>query len=709
MRTLVLKLVAVIAGTSLVLAAAAAAMAVPAGLLDHLGSGDPPPIKLGPLSQRSYVYASNGQLMATLQDEENRQPIPLRKIPPHVIAAVLAVEDAGFYVHDGYNIRGMLRAFRANVDSGGISQGGSTITQQLVKLNILGSKQTVDRKVQEVVLASRLEKQMTKEQILSRYLNTVYFGNHAYGVQAAAETYFGISASKLDVGQAAMLAGIIRNPINYNPVRYPKRAMARRDVAIDRMYAVGAIDRKEQTWWHAAPTLPQIHQVLPKPNDYFADEVKKHLLADKRLGATPAQRRKAIFEGGLKVYTTFDPVAQAYAVQARDANLPLVNGVFSQPGVDEHGRPNLGSAAVVSVEPATGAVRTMVGGPGFDNYHFNLATQNRRQVGSSFKTYVLATIMEQGKSPNDIINGLAPCTFTNPGGAPNPYKADNFADGSGGVGTVTDATLKSSNCAFVRLGLIAGGQNVANMAHRLGIPEKIQGKDPLCGSCPSMPLGVASLTPLQMASAYSTIANDGVYNAPYFIDKVVDRNGRVIIAHQHNPQRRISSQTARLVTSILQQNVQRGTGTRAQIGAQPAAGKTGTAQASRDGWFIGYTPALATAVWVGGLGHEYTIRLRGELITGGHFAAPIWGTFMRNWQASRPVVGFPAPTPVAPSAKPLEVPGGRDLTPAPAPKPPAPPPRPPIPGPIIPPNPTPTFIPFPVPGRGNGGGPPGRG
>jgi penicillin-binding protein 1A len=708
MRTLVLKIFAVIVGTGMVLAAATAAMAVPAGFLDHLGSGTPPPIKLGPLSQRSYVYAANGQLIAALQDEENRQPIPLRKIPPHVIAAVLAVEDAGFYVHDGYNIRGMLRAFRANVDSGGISQGGSTITQQLVKLNILGSKQTVDRKIQEVVLASRLEKQMTKEQILSRYLNTVYFGNHAYGIQAAAETYFGIGAKNLNVGQAAMLAGIIRNPINYNPVRFPKRAQARRDVAIDRMYAVGALDKNERLWWHKAPTLPQIHQVLPKPNDYFADAVKKKLLADTRLGATPAQRRKAVFEGGLKVYTTFDPVAQAYATQARDANLPLVNGVFSQPGVDLKGRPNQGSAAVVSLDTHTGAVRTMVGGPGFDHYKYNLVTQNRRQVGSSFKMFILATIMEQGRSPFDIINGLAPCMFTNPGGTPNPYKADNFADGSGGIGTVTDATLKSSNCAFVRLGLIAGGQNVVNMARRLGIGAK----SPLCATCPSMALGASALTPLEMASAYSTIANDGVYNAPYMIEKVLDRNGRVIFAHKPSPQRRVSPQTARLVTSILQQNVQRGTGTRAQIGSQPAAGKTGTAQSSRDAWFVGYTPALTTAVWVGGLGHEYTIRLRGELITGGHFAAPIWGTFMRNWQNGRPISGFIAPVPVKPGPKPLAVPGGRDLTPAPAPKPPAPPhgPRPPgFPVPL-PPAPPPTLITIPRPdGQGNGGGPPGRG
>jgi penicillin-binding protein 1A len=700
MRHVLPKLAAVILGSGLVLAVAAAALAVPAGLLEHAGSGEPQPIKLLPLSQRSYVYAANGALIATLKDEENRQPIPLKVVPPHVVAAILAVEDAGFYVHEGYNVRGMLRAFRANVDSGGISQGGSTITQQLVKLNVVGTKQTADRKVQEVVLASRLEKQMTKDQILSRYLNTVYFGNHAYGIQAAAETYFGVSARKLDIGQAAMLAGIIRNPVNYNPVRYPERAQARKKLAIDRMVQVGALTKNEGILWRAAPTQPKIHQVLPKANDYFPSQVEQELLAMPELGKSAAARRKAVYQGGLKVYTTLDPVAQVQAVHARDANLPLVNGVFAQPGVDDKGRPNRGSAAVVSVEPATGAVRTMVGGPGFKNYKFNLATQNPRQVGSSFKAYTLATAMERGRSPNDIINGLAPCKFTNPGGTPNPYEANNFADGSGGIGTIIDATLRSSNCAFVRLSLIVGIQNVADMAHRLGVPEKIA----ICGTCPSTTLGASSIRPIDMASAYATIANDGVYNKPYYIDKIVDRDGKVLFAHQPKPSRRISPQTARLVTSILIQNVQRGTGTRAQIAGQPVAGKTGTAQASRDAWFVGYTPALATAVWVGGLGHEYTIRLNGELITGGHFAAPIWGTFMRAWQAGRPSVGFPAPVPVK-STGVLTVPGGRDLTPLPAPAPPKPPaPRP---KPPKPPRPTPTLIPFPLPGQdgqGNGGG-----
>jgi penicillin-binding protein 1A len=675
LRRLLPRFAAVIIGSGLVLAIAAAAMAVPARLIGESGSGDPRGIDLGPLAQRSYMYAGDGSLLATLKDEENRQPVPLAEVPPHVVSAILAVEDAGFWVHDGFDVRGMLRAFRANVDSGGISQGGSTITQQLVKLDQLTPEQTLDRKVQELFLASRLEKEMTKEEILDRYLNTVYFGNHSYGIQAAAETYFGISAQQLDVGQAAMLAGIIRNPVQYNPVRYPDRAQARRNIAINRMVDVGALTEADATWWHAAPTVPELHQVLPVANDYFPSEVEQQLLdlndpQFAMLGTTETERRTSVYQGGIKVYTTLDPAGQAQAIAARDQNLPLENGTFAVPGTDPvTGAPNRGSAAVVSVEPATGAVRTMVGGPGFDQWQYNLAVDNPRQVGSSMKTYVLTTLMEQGYSPDDIINGTAPCQFSNPGGEIDPYDVGNYADGSGSVSTITSATLTSSNCAFVRLGLIAGLPAVVDMAQRLGVR-----RSPL-EALPSLPLGTKEITPLEMASAYGTLAADGVYNPPYLIDRIEDSAGNIIYQHAPAPEQVISPQTARLVTYILEQNVQGGTGTAARLRGARAAGKTGTTQLASDGWFVGYTPALSTAVWVGGLGAKFPIILGGTGITGGRYPARIWGAFMNAWQEGKPALPFPAAAPVPPKGAMLEVPGGRDLTP-----PPAPPPPPPDPG-----------------------------
>jgi penicillin-binding protein 1A len=710
MRRLLPRFAAVILAAGVVMALAVAAMAVPATMIDHVGSGEPEPIELGPLAQRSYVYAADGQLLAALKDEENRQPVPLAEVPPHVVNAILAVEDAGFWIHDGYDVRGMLRAFRANVDSGGISQGGSTITQQLVKLNLLNDEQTLDRKVQEIVLAQRLEQQMSKEEILDRYLNTVYFGNHAYGVQAAAETYFGVGVQQLDVGQAAMLAGIIRNPIQYNPVRYPERAAQRREVALDRMVDAGWLTEEEAAVWHATPTVPSFHQVLPKPNDYFPSEVEQQLLNDPRytmLGETEADRRTAVYQGGLRVFTTLDPLAQQQALAARDSVLPLENGVVPQPGVNPYtGEPNRASVGMASIEPATGAVRTMVGGPGFDGYKYNLATQNTRGVGSSFKTFVLATIMEQGYSPDDIINGQAPCQFADRTADGGVYDVSNFADGGGSLGSITAATLASSNCAFVRLGMIAGVNNVAEMAYRLGIPRERPDADgdgdpepTICASCNSTPLGPAGITPLEMASAYATLANDGVYNAPYLVDRIEDRNGQVIYQHTPAPEQRVSPETARLVSSVLQQNVQSGTGTRARISGQPAAGKTGTNQGSRDAWFVGYTPALSTAVWLGGLGYEYEVRISGGPgITGGQYPARIWGAFMNAWQSGREAVGFPA-APGRPGGQMLTVPGGIDLSP-----PPAPPEQPP---PVDPNQPVPPVVPTfqgQPEGNGQGGG-----
>jgi len=658
------RLALVVIASGVVLALAVGAMAVPARLLDEAGSGQPGAISLRPLAQRSYMYASDGSVLAVLREEENRQSVPLDTIPQHVISAVLAVEDAGFWVHDGFDVRGMLRAFRANVEEGGISQGGSTITQQLIKLDVLGNEQTLDRKVEEIVLASRLEKMMTKEEILDRYVNTVYFGNHAYGIQAAAETYFGINAQDLNPGQAALLAGLIRNPVSSNPIRYPERAAERLDVALERMVDVGALTEADAAAWKAATPIPTaVHEVLPRANDYFASDVEQQLLADERLGKTPEERRYALYFGGLKVFTTYSPAAQVQAQAARDQNLPLVNGVFAAGTDPASGKPRYGSAAVVSVVPQTGAIPYMVAGPGFQNYKYNLVTQNKRQTGSSFKTFVLATAMERGYSPEDQINGTGPCLFKNPSGIPDPYPAENFGGSTRGVGTITTQTLGSVNCAYVRLGLVVGLNNVVNMAQRLGV--RSTAADGLAAN-ESLPLGSAGVTPLDMASAYATLANDGVYNPPYMIERVEDRNGNVIFQHQPGPKRVISPQTARLVTEILRQNVTSGTGTAAALGTgQPAAGKTGTHTGSYDAWFVGFTPLLATAVWIGGLGAQFTIRLGGAGITGGSYPARIWGDFMRAWHTNRPIQQFAAAAAV-PGGRMLEVPGGIDLSPRPA-------------------------------------------
>ncbi|HEV3496112.1 MAG TPA: transglycosylase domain-containing protein, partial [Actinomycetes bacterium] len=646
------------------------------------------------------IYAADGARIATLYGEQNRQPVRLDQLPRHVVRAIIDVEDAGFWVHDGVDARGMLRALRVNVDAGGISQGGSTITQQLVKLTLLDPEQTVDRKVQEVVLALRLEREWSKEEILARYINTVYFGAGAYGIQAAAETYFGVSARELTVDQAALLAGMIRSPNAYHPVRYPERARDRREAALQRMVDVGHLTEDEATMYAMTPLPTQLHQVTPPVNDYFAEAVKNQLLRDPRLGATPEEREQAVFQGGLHIHTTFDPRAQQAALAARDANLPLVDGVFAAGNDPETGQARFGSAAIVSVEPSTGAIRSMVGGPGFDRYRYNLATQNHRNPGSSFKTFVLAALMEQGRSPDDRVNGIGPCRFRNDGGQPNPYEVRNFDNSPGSVDTIRAQTLRSSNCGYVRLGLVAGIGNLRDLSRRLGLRnERSTIPDGI-----SLSLGTASVTPLEMASGYATLANDGVYNPPYMIERVTDSAGRTIIAHQARPERIVSAETARLVTSVLQDNVRSGTATRAAIRTgQPAAAKTGTHQGHRDAWMVGYSPRLATAVWIGGLGSQFTINLGGSGITGSTYPARIWGDYMTAWHEGQEVVPF-APPPGRPGGAMLEVPNGQDLTPAPPPLPPGFPGFPPPPGQGQPGGPIMTLPTIP-----GGGGRPGQG
>jgi penicillin-binding protein 1A len=290
---------------------------------------------------------------------------------------------------------------------------------------------------------------------------------------------------------------------------------------------------------------------------------------------------------------------------------------------------------VVSVEPSTGAVRAMVGGPGFDLYQYNIVTQARRQTGSAFKTFVLMALLENGYVPNDTVSGSGPCTFDV--GLPEPYRVENFSNSRGGSGTITSQTTRSSNCAFVRLGQIVGLDRVAEQAARMGVTSELNPE------FWSMPLGSIEISPLEMAAAYAAIANDGVYNPPYLIERVEDRSGRVLLAHQPSSRRASSPQSARLAAQILEQNVVSGTGTRARIPNQHAAGKTGTAQGSGDAWFVGFTPYLATAVWMGSPHDRFDMRIRGVGVTGGSYPAEIWGRYMRAWHEGLPEAGYPDP------------------------------------------------------------------
>lgn len=593
-------------------------------------------LELNQLSERSVVYDRNGAVLAVLHVEENRSPVALRDIPPHVVTAVLDVEDDHFYRHGGVNFRSILRAAMTNAEAGGVKQGGSTITQQLVKQSLLTPERDIGRKAKEAVLAVRLEQQMTKDQILERYLNTVYLGNGAYGVQAAAEKYWGVSAKQLTIEQGALLAGLIRNPVGYDPFRRPELARQRRDLAIDRMVALGHLPSGEGTRLKkvALPTKP-FDTVETKDSDYyFLEEVKQRLLDDPRLGDTAQERYNALFRGGLRIETTYDPRLQALAKAKVDEKIPDTKGRFT--------------GALASIEPSTGAVRAMVSGRKEETAKFNLATGRGgtgRQPGSSFKGIVLLAALEHGIGPMDTINGAEPCPVRVQGVKPNPYVPGNYEGSRGGTMALEQASAKSLNCAFIRLGLSLDDNpyrsmdKVAEMARRMGIGIPDDGN-----YGPSIVLGAKEATPLEMASAYATIANDGVRHQPYFVERVLDRTGKEVLRGKSDGKRVIDANVARVATAVLRKTVESGTGTRARLRDRPAAGKTGTAQEWQDAWFVGFTPQLSTAVWMGNpLSQDPMKNVGGIRVTGGSYPAATWGAYMTEAMKGQPVLKFTDP------------------------------------------------------------------
>jgi 1A family penicillin-binding protein len=593
-------------------------------------------LELNQLSERSVVYDRDGGVLAVLHVEENRSPVVLRDIPAHVVTAVLDVEDDHFYEHGGVNLRSILRAALTNAEAGGVKQGGSTITQQLVKQSLLTPQRDIGRKAKEAVLAVRLEQQMTKDEILERYLNTVYLGNGAYGIQAAAEKYWGISAKDLTVEQGALLAGLIRNPVGYDPFRRPELARSRRDLALDRMVVRGHLPAAEAARLKKV-ALPKtaFDPVETKDSDYyFLEEVKQRLLDDTRLGDTAQERYNALFRGGLRIETTYDPRLQALAKAKVDEKIPDTKGRFT--------------AALVSVEPSTGAVRAMVSGRKQEAARYNLATGrggSGRQPGSSFKGIVLLAALEHGISPQDSINGSEPCPVRVQGVKPNPYLPDNYEGSRGGVMPLEQATAKSLNCAYVRLGLSLDDNpyksmdKVAEMARRMGISIPDDGN-----YGPSIALGAKEVTPLEMASAYGTIANDGVRHQPYFVERVLDRSGKEVLKGKDDGKRVVDANVARTATSVLRKVVESGTGTKARQRDRVVAGKTGTSQEWRDAWFVGYTPQLATAVWMGNpLSQDSMKNVGGIRVTGGSYPAATWGAYMAEAMKGQPVLKFTEP------------------------------------------------------------------
>ena len=618
----------------LALALAAAAFVVWPPTADVLRSWDSTAVEvnltenvsLNELSIRSYVYDADRRIIDVFSYVENRGLVDLDDISEQVKHTVIAIEDENFYLHTGIDLSAVFRAGLENVGAGGITQGGSTITQQLIKNLVVGNKVEAERKLQEMAMAKRLEQQMGKDEILHLYLNTVYFGQGAYGVQAAAEVYWGLDADDLGWGEAALLAALISNPSGYDPIHNPLGALRQRRIVLNRLAELGYITTEQADLFHLQPLPTEIDEIELPPRSYFVEEVKNQLLDDPRyLGGSPEDRFNLVFNGGLSIYTTFDPVAQSHAEAAVAATLAEYNE-------GEHGGVQA-TMALAALEPDTGAVRAVVGGPGFaqDEEEFNLATQGTRQPGSAFKTFVMMALFEQGYQPSDRISGRGPCQMPNPGGVPDPYVANNFASSPGQVDTITNQIRASSNCAFLRLGRVAGIEPVIDTALKMGITTDLE---PVA----SLPLGSEEVHPIDMASAYGVIGTGGIRYEPYFIERIVDRQGNVLYSHELSGQRVVTERSACWANEVLENNVANGTGRRAQIPNQAAAGKTGTTEESADAWFVGFSPYLATAVWLGNPNER--IPMRG--VTGSSYPALAWGRFMTAYHAGLEQVDFPS-------------------------------------------------------------------
>ena len=607
---------------------------------------------LPPLAQTSKIYDAKGRLITALHAEEDRVVVPIERIPRRIQEAVVAIEDQRFWFHRGIDLKAMLRAAYTNATEGRIVEGGSTITQQYVKQRLVGSEQSLERKINEAALAWQLEDEISKEEILERYLNTVYFGKGAYGIQRAARRYFSVRTAKTTLPQAAVLAGLIAAPGEYDPVRHPKRAMARRNLVLTRMHDLGMIgDRPYQRATDAPLGIELSPDRSRYPAPHFVDYVKRHILTSKRFGETYQERYDFLFKGGLRIYTTIDLDLQRAAEDA-------VSGVLSQPG-DPYG-------AMTVVDPRNGHIKAMVGGRNYwaprreDRYaKVNLATggSTGRQAGSAFKTFTLVAALEEGFPPSKtyVVPGTISLSEPPCGTPEEPWDVRNYDGSARGLLTIEQATISSVNVAYAQIIRDVGPEESAEVARRMGIRSKV---NPYCSSV----LGTSEVNTLEMASAYGTLARTGKLAKPTAIKLITNANGKTLYEPKVKREQVIEPGVAWLATQILRKVVLYGTGTAANIG-RPQAGKTGTAQEWRDAWFAGYIPQLSGAVWVGWpQGQIAMTGTRIGNITGGSFPAQIWHAFMVEATKGLKVKDFRRP-PEATITLPIDTARGCVVTP----------------------------------------------
>ncbi len=561
----------------------------------------------------SQIYDINGNLIANVHAAENRVPVSLNKIPKNLQNAFVAVEDARFYEHSGIDPRGILRAVWSNISDRGVSEGGSTITQQLAKNAYLTQERTLKRKIQEMFLALQLERQYTKQEILELYLNQIYFGQGAYGVQAAAQTYFGKNVEDLDLSECAMLAGIPKSPNYYSPLNNLAAANERKAVVLDQMEKYEYINAST-----ASKTKQEALKLVKKTSKgessfaaYFIDYVTQKLID--KYGAD------AVYKDGMKIYTSLDMDMQ----KAAETAMQQLPNYYTDANGLQHPQ-----GALVAIEPATGYVKAMVGGRGSDQ--FNRAVMAERQPGSAFKPFVFAAGLESKMTPGTIIED-SPITI-------GDWSPQNYERTFSGKVTMRAVAENSINVPTVKIAQKVGIDKPIYYAQEMGISSMVlngpQNDRNLATALGGLTKGI---TPFELASAYGTFANKGVHTTPVVIIKIVDRNGKVIEQAEHQERSVISEKSAYLLTDMLKGVIVRGTGAAANIG-RPAAGKTGTTSDYKDAWFVGYTPDLVAAVWIG---NDDNTVMNG--MTGGRTPAVIWRVFMQKALAGIKASDFSRP------------------------------------------------------------------
>jgi penicillin-binding protein 1A len=630
------RVVALVAVVGVVVPAAAAVTVLSALLFLPLPASLPEPAP-GVEAQISRIYDINGEEIGAFRRFETSQPVAPEDIPQVLEDAVVAAEDRRFYSHSGVDVWGTLRALWADVRSQQVVQGGSTITQQYVKNAYVGDERSLARKVREAVLASQLDRQVDKDEILFRYLERIYLGEGAYGVGAAAETYFRKPVQDLTLSEAALLAGLIPAPSRYEPRGNPALAESKRTIVLDAMLEEGMIDAGEhaeaaaQAVWLATPgeappgrpvTVVHPRERAETPYPYFVDYLQRHLA--ERYGGD------AVYRDGLRIHTTLDPRVQDEAQRAVSATLD-----GTAPPLE---------MSLVAVEPQTGFVKALVGGRDFAASPVNLALGaggggSGRQPGSAFKPFVLAQALEEGIPPSRSYPGRSPLVVGND-------RFHNYGGASYGPVDLRTATRKSVNTAYVELLRQVGVQETMELARRMGVStsEYREGFHGL-----AVALGTLEVSPLDMASAFGVFAARGERAEPTPVLRVLDAGGAMLEDNTERPRARVLEEvTADNVNDILQGVLQAG-GTAGDNGIdRPAAGKTGTTQENQDAWFVGYTPSLSTSVWMGYADAPRPLQgIKGvRAVTGGSLPADTWEAFMRGALAGVPVTEFTEPPPI---------------------------------------------------------------